>query len=75
MDCTKVRKLGRVTPKTNVQFSCGYKSLSVRMNRHSSDLGASWFLMITLKRFSVLNCWRLVSSLTRVLINLFYLRY
>ena len=41
IDWTRVRRLGRVTPNTYVQFSCGYRSLSVKMNKHSSDFGVS----------------------------------
>ena len=70
--------MGLVTPKTNVQLSYGYRSLSVIMKRHSSDFGVNWLRMMTLNRFSVLNCWRLVavlflrsSSLRRLIVKSF----
>ena len=75
IDWTRVRRFGLVTPNTNVQLSYGYKSLSVRINRHSSDFGVNWFRMITLNKFSVLNYYRLVSRRTRVLISLFTFKY
>ena len=55
IDWTKVLKFGLVTPNTNVQLSCGYRSQSVKINRHSSLFGYSLLRMMTLNKFSVLN--------------------
>ena len=55
-DYTSVRKFGRVTPKTKVQLSAGYKSTSVRMKRHSSLAGYNLFFIMILNRLSVFIC-------------------
>jgi len=67
IDWIDVRRLALVTPNTKVQPSCGYKSVSVRMNSASSPLGVNLCLIKVSKMSLVRNYFLFVSDRTLVL--------